>query len=84
MTTHSSILAGEFHGQSKLVGYRPWGHKESACLFFHSSGGQDSKTVSFKISVSRATFFLEALGGNLFSCHFRLVDVACILGSWVP
>ena len=66
------------------MGYRPWGHKESACLFFHSSGGQDSKTVSFKISVSRATLFLEALGGNLFSCHFRLLDVASILGAWVP
>ena len=48
------------------MGYSPWGHKESGCLFFHSSGGQDPKNVSFKISVSRATFFLEALGGNLF------------------
>ena len=27
--THSSILAGEFHGQRSLVGYNPWGHKES-------------------------------------------------------
>ena len=39
---------------------------QRACLFFHSSRGQDSKNVSFKISVSRATFFLEALGENLF------------------
>ena len=29
MATHSSILAGEFHGQGSLVGYGPWGHKES-------------------------------------------------------
>ena len=31
MTTHSSILflPGEFHGQRRLVGYSPWGHKES-------------------------------------------------------
>ena len=28
MATHSSILAGEFHGESSLVGYSPWGHKE--------------------------------------------------------
>ena len=28
MVTHSSILAGEFHGQRNLVGYSPWGHKE--------------------------------------------------------
>ena len=29
MATHSSILAGEFHGQKSLVGYSPWGCKES-------------------------------------------------------
>ena len=28
MAIHSSILAGEFHGQRSLVGYSPWGHKE--------------------------------------------------------
>ena len=27
--THSSILAGETHGQRSLVGYSPWGCKES-------------------------------------------------------
>ena len=29
MAAHSSILAGEFHGQKSLAGYSPWGHKES-------------------------------------------------------
>ena len=28
MATHSSIL-GEFHGQRRLAGFSPWGHKES-------------------------------------------------------
>ena len=28
MATHSSILAGKFHGQRSLVGYSPWGCKE--------------------------------------------------------
>ena len=28
MAIHSSILAGESHGQRSLVGYSPWGHKE--------------------------------------------------------
>ena len=28
MASHSSILAGKFHGQRRLVGYSPWGHKE--------------------------------------------------------
>ena len=27
--THSSILPGEFHGQRNLMGYSPWGYKES-------------------------------------------------------
>ena len=27
--THSSILAGKSHGWRRLVGYSPWGHKES-------------------------------------------------------
>ena len=27
--THSSILAGKSHGQRSLVGYSPWGLKES-------------------------------------------------------
>ena len=29
MATHSSILAGKSHGQRSLVGYSPWGHRES-------------------------------------------------------
>ena len=29
MATHSSILPGESHGQSSLVGYSLWGPKES-------------------------------------------------------
>ena len=29
MATHSSILPGKAHGWRSLVGYSPWGHKES-------------------------------------------------------
>ena len=29
MATHSSILPGKSHGQKSLVGYSPWGPKES-------------------------------------------------------
>ena len=29
MATHSMFLPREFHGQTSLVGCRPWGHKES-------------------------------------------------------
>ena len=29
MTTHSSILPGEFHGQRSVAGYSSWGCKET-------------------------------------------------------
>jgi len=29
MATHSSILAGKFHGQRSLAGYCPWARKET-------------------------------------------------------
>ena len=29
MATHSSILPGEFHEKTGLMGYSPWGRKES-------------------------------------------------------
>ena len=29
MATHSSILAWRTHGKRSLMGYSPWGHKES-------------------------------------------------------
>ena len=29
MATHSSALAGKFHGQRSLIGYSPWGRRES-------------------------------------------------------
>ena len=29
MAIHSIFLPGELHGQKNLVGYSPWGHKES-------------------------------------------------------
>jgi len=29
MATQSSVLAWKFHKQGSLVGYSPWGHKES-------------------------------------------------------
>ena len=29
MASYSSVLPGESHGQRSLVGYSPWGRKES-------------------------------------------------------
>ena len=39
MATHSSILAGKFHGQRSLAGYSPWGCKESDMTVRLSTGG---------------------------------------------
>ena len=41
MATHSSILAGEFHGQRRLVGYSPWGGRESDMTEKLSSGRRE-------------------------------------------
>ena len=43
MATHSSILAWKSHQQRSLVGYSPWGHKESntterLSLWLHNPG----------------------------------------------
>ena len=35
MATPSSTHAGKFHGWRSLVGYSPWGLKESERLHFH-------------------------------------------------
>ena len=38
MATHSVLLPGKFHGLRSLVGYSPWGCKESDTtegLYFH-------------------------------------------------
>ena len=32
MATHSSILPGKFQGQRRLMGYSPWGHRESVYI----------------------------------------------------
>ena len=53
MATHSSTLAGKSHGWRNLVGYSPWGRKESdtpellnflLLLFFSSSRVMETKT----------------------------------------
>ena len=47
MATHSSILPGEFHGQRSLVGYSPWGQKETRLKWF--STHQCMITISIQV-----------------------------------
>ena len=46
MTTHSSILIREFHGQRSLAGYSPQGHKESDMTEVTQHAGMHSVTVN--------------------------------------
>ena len=54
MTTHSSILPGKSHGQGRLEGYSPWGHKESL------------ETKQQLISVAKYPFALPPLSPLIF------------------
>ena len=57
MATHSSILAWKSHGQRSLVGYSPWGRKESDTieqLHFHFQMGIII-TISFGQGVLSST-----------------------------
>ena len=47
MATCSSILPGKFHGQRSLVGYSPWGRKESDTTeHTHNTPKRPSKVLS--------------------------------------
>ena len=53
MATHSSILAGKSHGRRSLVGYSPWGHKESDMTeqLIHLTKGLQLKTKKANCSL---------------------------------
>ena len=46
MATHSVFLPGEFHKQRRLVGYSPWGHKESDTTMWLTLDSKEIKPVS--------------------------------------
>ena len=66
MATHSSILGGKFHGQRNLVGYNPWGCRESEVtehkhpLTLLSGGERTLKIVDWNniIRVAHCAFLL--------------------------
>ena len=62
MATTPVFSPGEFHGQRSLVGYNPWGHKESDTTErLHFTSLHTVKSFSI---VNEADVFLE------FSCFF--------------
>ena len=54
MAIHSSILAGESHGQQGLIGYSRKGHKESDMTeqLSMQANNQEKVTVSVRIGFS--------------------------------
>ena len=77
MGTHSSILACESHGQSSLVGYYPWDHKEldSTEQLTHAQ----FEIWMFRLSVSKITTLPHGdSGGSLRSLKMGL----CYRTEW--
>ena len=54
MATHSSILAGDFHGQRHLVGHSPWSHKESDTTEWLTFSGKSLQVVISSVQFSRS------------------------------
>ena len=53
---HSSTIAWKIHGQRSLVGYNPWGHKESVTterLHFHFLVSQKALVTSSWLKARR-------------------------------
>ena len=72
-------LPGKFHGQRRLVGYSPWGHRELDIQF--SSVTQSCLTVtpwiaalqaSLSITISRSSLKLMSIGSVMPSSYFIL------------
>ena len=58
------FLPGEFHGQRRLVGYSPWGHKESDMT--------EQLTLSFSLSYSILSYF-KIMAGILSAIQYILI-----------
>ena len=81
MATHSSVLAWESHGQRSLVGYSPWGHKESDTTErLHTKMPIFTAIVYISLSLFQAIMviiklcFLEDLMA-VFLCHLLIIYV---------
>ena len=68
MAAHSSILAGESHGQRSLVGYSPWGLKEAQLRQFSRHMWYDIRGKCYEQRKSRGTgsvpSMMELSGGQ--------------------
>ena len=69
------FLPGESHGQRSLVGYSPYGHKESDMTEQLSMQGRTNRLKEYKETVKRITEMdqLETPGGGRF--HWKLFAV---------
>jgi len=61
MATHSSILAGKFHGQRNLVGYSPWGCKRIQ----HNLETKQQQHLVFKFMVFFTAAQTETSGDSI-------------------
>ena len=63
------FLPGEFHGQRSLVGYSPWGHKESDMI-------EGVTVMCYWLSFS---IFLKSDWSRVYNMHFNLVYFPMLL-----
>ena len=63
MATHSSILAGESHGQRNLAGYSPWGHNELDVTEWltHTYSFEGNNDITEKIKSSKVLPLMQKL-----------------------
>ena len=57
MATHSRILAEKSQGQRNLVGYSPWGHKESDMTEGMSRHAHISRSELYKIICKNINYY---------------------------
>jgi len=70
MATHSSVLAGESHGQRNLVGYSPWGHIESDRSV--QCGNSKEENRPFNVNIQIEFFFSNSHWYILLNAAFRV------------
>ena len=61
MATHSNILVENPHGQRSLVGYSPWGHKESDSTKHLTLSLSELLCISLSLFLSLIKDFLKSL-----------------------
>ena len=85
MATHSSILPGKSHKQRSLMGYSPWGHKESDTTEWLNHQHHQAKAAQVTFNEVGVMWFLHPFTFLTIYwrvvCHVLLQGIFSTLGS---